>query len=563
MLRFIFCLLIFASFNANSQKVLKENLTKKKTFYWDFQNTKPQSIGSYYKDPLGETALEHGKWEYFDREGKLTEIRNYYKGKLHGPVILKYPNGLMRQEGYFINDLQDSVYRLWNESGVLETEGYFKDNKEFGIWKTFHIDGSPKMVEEIIDSTRFVQSFWIDDSLHTQTLINGTGKVVEMHNNGLLKHYYFYTSGVLNGIFLEKSILGDSSLSGSYKNGKKSGLWKFYYYTGKIEKICNYDEDRMEGKYQYFYDNGQVNTEGFYKSGQKNGLWTWYTKFGVRDMSGNFKEDQQHGDWTYWYPTGEIAYTAQYKMGLKDGNWNYFYKDGSKFKVGSFSNDEKEGLWETWYEDGTLLMSGKYVAGKEEGRWINNWENGKLKNETTFKAGVLHGEWKSYSFKGVLKLTGYYKNGLKNKEWVEYFENGRQKDLFTYKILKIKSKVKYGPSKGRITYESVKDGYAVSFSSKDFKKTEEGNYKDGEKDGEWKDYFPGGKIPAVTSTYKNGKLDGPMREYTRRGEVTSEVNYKDGMKHGFLRTYDSRGKVLTEREYEYGQLKVKGSFEPK
>ena len=79
--RFIFCLLIFASFNVNSQKVLKENLTKKKTFYWDFQNTKPQSIGSYYKDPLGETALEHGKWEYYDREGKLTEIRNYYAYK--------------------------------------------------------------------------------------------------------------------------------------------------------------------------------------------------------------------------------------------------------------------------------------------------------------------------------------------------------------------------------------------------------------------------------------------------------------------------------------------------
>jgi antitoxin component YwqK of YwqJK toxin-antitoxin module len=54
-----------------------------------------------------------------------------------------------------------------------------------------------------------------------------------------------------------------------------------------------------------------------------------------------------------------------------------------------------------------------------------------------------------------------------------------------------------------------------------------------------------------------------MREYGRRGEITSEVNYKDGMKHGFLRTFDSRGKVLTEREYEFGQLKVKGSFQPK
>ena len=563
MLRLFFCLLTLASLNAFGQKVLKENLTKKKTLYWDYQNAQPQSIGSYYKDPLGETTKEHGKWEYFDRSGKNTEIRNYYKGKLHGAVILKYPNGLLRQEGYFVDDLQDSVYRLWNESGILEVEGYFKNNKEFGIWKTFHVDGRPKMVEEIIDSTRFVQSFWIDDSLHTQTLTNGSGKIVELYNNGLLKQFYFYSNSVLDGIFLEKSILGDSSLSGSYKNGRKSGMWKFYYYTGKIEKICYYNDDKLEGKYQYFYDNGQVSTEGYYKSGAKNGMWTWYTKFGVRDMAGNFKDDLQNGDWTYWYPTGEIAYNAQYKMGLKDGNWNYFYKDGSKFKVGSFVKDEKEGRWETWYENGTLLMSGVYSLGKEEGRWINNWENGTIKNETTFKAGVLHGEWKSYSFKGSLKLSGFYKNGLKHKEWVEYFDNGRPKDVYTYKIIKTKSKVSYGPLKGRVNIESVKEGYAVSYSSKDFKKTEEGNYKVGEKDGEWKDYYPGGKIPAVVSTYKSGKLDGPMREFGRRGEIISEVNYKDGMKHGFLRTYDGRGKVLTELEYEFGQLKVNGNFQPK
>lgn len=562
MLKLSLCLLAFVSLSVCGQTVLKENLTKKTTIYWDYRKTQPREIGAYYKDPLGETNKHHGKWEYFDKEGKLLEVRNYYKDKLHGAVILKFPNGQVRQEGYFAMDLQDSVYRLWNESGKLEEEGYYKKGIPVGTWKYYYLNGSEKLVEEIVDSTRYVKSFWKDDSLHTQTVTDGTGLMELNYNTGFLKERYSYRNGILDGPFLEMNIFRDSSLSGSYANGRKTGEWRFFYYTGKLEKIVNYDENRMEGKYRYFYDNGQVNVEGYYKNNLKSGVWTWYTKFGVRDMSGSFREDQQDGDWTYWYPTGELSYTAQYKMGLKDGNWNYFYKDGSKFKKGSFKQDQKDGRWQTWYENGTLLMDGVYNNGKENGKWLNYWENGKLKNETTFKNGQMHGEWKSYSFKGTVKVTGFYKNGMKNKEWIDYFENGKQKDIVTYKVVKKKSRIKYGPMKGHVTYESIKEGHAVSFSDKDFKKTEEGDYKNGEKDGQWTAYYPGGKMPAVTSTYKEGKLHGPMREYARRGELVSEVNYKDGLKHGYLRTFDRKGKVLTQREYEYGELKKQGGFNP-
>lgn len=562
MIKISLCFLIFVSLSVSGQTILKENLTRKTVLYWDYNKKQPQASGAYYKDPLGETNKEHGKWEYFDRYGKLEEVRNYYKGKLHGAVILKYPNGSNKQEGYFKNDQLDSVYREWNEMGKLELEGYYLKNAAVGIWKSFYINGQPKMVEEIVDSTRYVQSFWQNDSLHIQTIVDGNGDMADYYNNGLLKQRYHYKSGLQDGAFLEKSIFGDTSLSGSYTKGKKSGEWKYYYYTGKLEKVCNYDENHLDGKYVLLYDNGQITTEGFYKKGKKSGVWTWYTKFGKRDMSGSFKEDLQDGDWTYWFPTGELSYTAQYKMGLKDGNWNYFYKDGSKFKKGSFSKDEKDGLWETWYENGTLLMTGKYAAGKEQGKWTNNWENGKVKNETTFKNGVLHGEWKSYSPKGVVKLTGTYKEGLKSKEWIEYFENGMQKDIISYKVIKVKSQVKYGPMKNRSTLTSVKNGKSASFSSKDFKRTEEGNYKNGEKDGVWIDYYPGGKIAAVSSTYKAGKLDGPMRKYGRKGELSSEVNYKNGLIHGTMRTYDKKGKVATEKEYENGLPKQGTGFQP-
>jgi antitoxin component YwqK of YwqJK toxin-antitoxin module len=568
MFKILFVCFFLLSFGVFSQPILKENLTRKQTTYWDFNKSKVQAVGTYYKDDLGETTIKHGKWEFFDRLGKTEEIRNYYKGQLHGAVLLKYPNGTPKQEGYFKRDLQDSVYREWNESGKLTLEGNFREGQTFGIWKYFYDDGRQQKQEENIDSTVLLQAFWLPDSLHTQTVIEGTGELTVFYNTGTLKEWYNYKNGLLDGRFEDRSIFGYELLSGTYLQGKKTGEWKYAYYTGTTEKISHYENDLLNGKYTYFYDNGKVNVEGNYTDGLKEGVWTWYTNQGTRDMSGTFKNDLQDGTWTYWYPTGEVSYTAQYKAGLKDGTWSYYYKDGTKFKQGTFAADEKNGTWETWYEDGTLLMTGKYQAGKEEGKWMNYWESGTLKNESTFRRGVLHGTWKSYYPKGTLKLVGEYEEGFKNGEWTDYFENGKPKDIANYKVIREKSKMDYGIMKDHVRLESIKHGHFTSFSAKDYRRTEEGDFKDGQKHGEWIAYYPGGKMPAVSSTYKHGKLDGPMREYGRRGELTSEVMYKDGLKDGSFKIFDKRGNVVSEKKFENGmqvienKTNTQGGFSP-
>ena len=227
MSKLILLFFIILSINAFGQVVLKENLTKKSHQYYDFAKTQILSSGAYYKDPLGATVLEHGKWEYFYRFGKIEEVRNYYKGKLHGAVSLKHANGKDKQEGYFKLDKQDSVYREWNELGNLEKEGYYKNNQAVGIWKYFYIDGRAKLEEEIIDSTKYVRSFWLEDSLHTQTIVAGTGEMPTYYNNNRLKERYIYENGILNGPFLEKRISGDSLISGTYLQGKKTGEWRY------------------------------------------------------------------------------------------------------------------------------------------------------------------------------------------------------------------------------------------------------------------------------------------------------------------------------------------------
>jgi len=177
MIKFSFVCSLLLSYVVFSQEIFKENLTKKETFYYDFLKTKPQSRGAYFKDPLGETTLKHGKWEYYDENEKVIEIRNYYKDKLNGGVSLFFPNGKLRQEGYFKEDQQDSVYREWFENGKLAIDCTYKLGLLKGIKKSYYLDGREQGIEEYIDTTRYVWSFWLPDSLHSQTIIDGNGEM--------------------------------------------------------------------------------------------------------------------------------------------------------------------------------------------------------------------------------------------------------------------------------------------------------------------------------------------------------------------------------------------------
>lgn len=554
---FLYISLIFFSFDATTQIVVKENLSKKKSFYHDFARTNLESIGSYYIDFLGESTEKHGKWLYYDKAGELIEERNYYRGKLNGKVKGFYPNGKPRQEGYFKLDVQDSVYREWYENGKLNKEGFYFKDLPSRKWTYYYLTGKEKLIEEIIDTVTYVRSFWLPDSLHTQTVTAGNGEMVVFFTTGSDKEWYQYKNGLKHGAFEEYSPYGYKTISGSFYEGLKDSLWSYWYYTGDIEKTSTYSKGKLNGAYVYYYDNGKVNVAGQYEDGLKSGTWKWFTNKGTNDMEGNFQAGKQNGRWTYWYPTGELSYTAEYSNDLKTGTWTYLYKDGSVFKKGEFKEDKKNGKWETWYEDGTLLLSGEYKNGLEEGNWKNFWETGKLKNETTFTAGILEGKWLSFYPTGKPKLTGEYENGFKTGEWIEYFENGKPASVGNYKIIKDKSKMEDGIMKDHFVYESVKDGHWTTFSDKDFKRTEEGDYKNGEKDGLWMAYYPGGKIPAVTTNFQNGKLQGKMQELDRKGELISEVDYKDGLKHGKMKLYDKKGKVAVEREFEYGQQIIK------
>jgi len=376
MLKFKILLLSFSFLAlANAQEVKKENLSKNKQTYWDVNKSRVQSRGKNYKDRYGETTDKHGKWLYYDKTGAIEEIRYYYRDLLHGAVIKYYPNGKKQQEGFFKLNRQDSIFNEWYETGHLKTEGYYKKDTPIKNWKYYYRDGRLKTVEEIKAGVSHVWEFYLPDSLHTATIIEGNGEMTTFYTTGTVKEWYNYKEGLKHGDFEELSVYGYPLLKGSFKNAEKDGEWEYSYYSGDKEKVSHYKNGVLNGHYNYYYDNGQVNVDGEYKNGKKQGEWTWYTNSGTLDMQGNFKNDEQHGKWDYWHPTGELSYHAEYKEGLRSGEWTYFYKEGTKFKEGTYAKDLKT-------ENGKRGTKTRHCSCKEVTSMERSKENGIITGTT-------------------------------------------------------------------------------------------------------------------------------------------------------------------------------------
>jgi len=62
-------------------------------------------------------------------------------------------------------------------------------------------------------------------------------------------------------------------LSGKYINGLRVGKWLSFYADGKVKQMATYVKGELNGLYQSYENNGQVQISGLYSGGKKNGTW--------------------------------------------------------------------------------------------------------------------------------------------------------------------------------------------------------------------------------------------------------------------------------------------------
>ena len=130
----------------------------------------------------------------------------------------------------------------------------------------------------------------------------------------------------------------------------------------------------------------------------KNGLHTRYYDNGQQLSEEHYQDGKLDGKWTFWYENGQIKLEANFKP------YEVLAEDcrAERSNPSVFpARDSKDGKWTEWYEDGQKKLEGNYEDGGLPGirhairecKWTQWDENGQIIEELYFKNGKLQ-DWK-------------------------------------------------------------------------------------------------------------------------------------------------------------------------
>jgi antitoxin component YwqK of YwqJK toxin-antitoxin module len=367
----------------------------------------------------------------------------------------------------------------------------------------------------------------------------------------------------------------------------------FYYESGKMRSKGEINYGSENGYWQYWWENGKQQQEGYFAEGRQDSLWKFYNEEGSLYRSGAFKKGMQHGKWVDYYPNGKISGEVMYRWGRQQGPWSGYYENGTTSQKGFYKADLSDGSWEFFYPNGQLSHSGQFKNGEQTGRWIlltdkgtkraelehvgeafpkiiNAWDNTGV---NSVKSG--NGAYTDYYENGVVSEVGNVRQGYRDGVWRKYSTSGKLLEEGDYRnnIYYLKT---YLDSLGSPIIENGNGNFESDpdplnpFQLK-------GDYREGQREGEWHQYFNSGLlqltmqyeqgdlngptesffesgITSMEGTYRKNKRDGVWKWYYEDGTMETTVTYRNGLKIGDQPFYDASGILIRTEIYKEGEL---------
>ena len=137
-----------------------------------------------------------------DIAGRTQLVRPVDNQPYVGWMVDHYENGRLRSLEYLREGVPSGLFRIWHPNGIPQSEGFFRDGMEDGVW-----------------------TLWFE---------NGKKREMKIFEEGALKGPYawWHSNGQLRA-------------EGTYENCKKEGIWIFYDKFGKEEKCLRYSDGEL------------------------------------------------------------------------------------------------------------------------------------------------------------------------------------------------------------------------------------------------------------------------------------------------------------------------------
>lgn len=462
-----------------------------------------------------------------------------------GHKIFYYENGNKSSEGLMFDGKPDGNWKTYHENGILKSEGNRRNFLLDSTWKFYDESGKLVLLINYAAGTKNGQRItYREKEFVSENFVNDI-------KQGLTTYYYPDST-------VYKTI--------NFADGREDGLAKEYAEDGRVitltaykkgyvvsrERINRMDsENRKQGLWKFFHENGFVKLEGKYTNDLKDGYFKEYDEKGKLLYTSKWVEGEKQDDVAElvrlevakdYYPNGQVAIMQTYRNGVaqgvrreydEEGNIvaGAFFKDGNKIAEGITRNDGvRDGEWKDFYDNGNLRAEGIYKDGLKVGVWKYYYDNGKLEQTGKYDtSGKLVGKWVWYYSSGNILREENYINGLSDGLMTEYDEEGG-----------IIAEGEY--------IEGMEDGPWL-FEYGDYR--EEGEYSYGLRNGYWK-YFDNENNLIFEGEFIDNNPNGKHLYYWDNGKIKDEINYLMGLKKGDWKKYNYDGTLLLVISYENG-----------
>ena len=254
--------------------------------------------------------------------------------------------------------------------------------------------------------------------LKTEKPLNGDHRIIDGYHSAYIQAEF--KDGFYNGKYGEYEY-NKLKCDGTYKDGKKDGVFKMYDSEGRVQEEKSYKDGKLHGAHKTYFTTGKVEREVNYRNGKQDGKDMVYEWDGTLRRDHTYKDGKQVGkQFTFLKGTYELYETEYYnEYGMKDGEYSSMFTFGQPHILGHYKNDQKDGRWIEIAESGDTLSVKTYVNGREEGLHISYDRNtGARSREFYLKADRKDGLYREYNpGNGELVYEATYQHGrLHGKE---------------------------------------------------------------------------------------------------------------------------------------------------
>lgn len=335
---------LFKYYNGYEVEAKKINRT-------DAQNRKQGTWIEFYTNGNKKTEYNyindvlHGYHREYDVDGKMLTEQRYVNGELYVPELAQEEEIVLKAE----------IKKAYYPDGKIKFEGAFLEDKPVGIHKEYDEQGHVKIAKEYTSEGEFLG----------QGLFDNNGK-----RTGLWKLYDDFNSYYFG--------------EGNYVDGKQDGKWIFYYKNGNVELEGYYSEGKPDREWIWTYENGATKRKENFIYGKREGEYAEYDSVGNLILAGQYFDDARKDEWIIY--VGEIVQRGNYNLDEKTGIWKYHYIDNNKIRfVGNFKNNEPDGIHKWYYPNGNIEIYGTYRMGKKNKDWKKYNPDGSLLTTYTYR----------------------------------------------------------------------------------------------------------------------------------------------------------------------------------